>query len=164
MSVLKISTEKKGDRLFVRFEGPMDESADYSVIDFSAVTQATFDFENISLINSTGIQKCVAFFKDVPPTIALTFEKCASRLILQINQFPWFVTGKKINYETFYAPYFCGDCDKDFQALLTPNECILGSAPKAPSKSCPTCGAKDTEFDSLEKKYFLFLNRPEQAG
>lgn len=161
MSTLKIQSEVIDQILHLSFDGPLDEDADYRSIDISKIKGMIFNFEKISMINSTGIQQWVAFFKEVPASLEIRFEKCAVKLVHQINLFPWFLTGKKVNILSFYAPYFCENCDQDFELLVTPGECLATGSPKAPARDCPKCGAKSIDFDSIEKKYFLFLTRNE---
>ncbi|MFW5871730.1 MAG: hypothetical protein ACOCUT_01350, partial [bacterium] len=56
--------------------------------------------------------------------------------------------------ETFYAPYYCKECDKEEQVLLKATD--MHDKDEAPSMKCSSC-KKEMEFDDIEEQYFGFL-------
>ena len=155
---LTIVTERLGSTLKLTLSGPMDESANYAVIDRAGVRRLEVDFEAVGLINSTGLQGWVKFVASLPATMEVVFRRCAVRVVSQMNMFPGFTGGRQVKIESFYAPYFCVACDRSVDILLAggpPGKVLAGD--KAPPMSCPVCG-ESAEFDGIEKKYFLFLS------
>lgn len=152
---LKIDQENTGTKAKLVLHGQIDEAADYATVDFNGIKAVHIDFENITLINSTGLQKWIKFLNEIPKEISVAFERCTPKIIKQIDMFPGFLASRKVAIETFYAPYFCEKCDKAANVLLKIKDVKLSH--KAPIEKCETCDS-EMEFDSIEKKYFMFLD------
>lgn len=151
-----LTLQDENQHLQLRLIGNIDENVTYPSFDFSLYKELTLDLSGIDLINSTGIQSWIIFFKSIPESININFDKCNIRVINQINQFPGFLDGRKINYKSFFAPYFCEDCDRSIDSLIVVEEHkedLFNTV--APQFNC-SCN-QPLEFDSLEKKYFKFL-------
>jgi len=57
------------------------------------------------------------------------------------------------------APYFCGECDEEHEILLDIEKDFPDKKAKtAPAQKCPKCQSA-LEFDDIEDKYFLFLEK-----
>jgi len=155
-STLNVQLQPAGSNVIVVLSGAMDENANYEPVKAGKWTSFTFDFAGISLINSTGLQQWTKFLSSLPNNAVIAFRNCSQRVVNQINLFPGFIGGHKVNIESFFAPYFCAECDQSQNVLLTTSQ--LPTPPKSPAQNCPTC-SKAMEFDGIEKKFFAFLNR-----
>jgi hypothetical protein len=159
MSELIISATSEGQIVRFFLAGKIDESSDYSTILASSASRIILDFEKVTLINSSGIQKWIQFLRGLPKAMAVDFENCPLRIINQMNLIPAFAGDRNIVPKTFYAPYYCEQCDESQNVKLSATD-DFGSASEvvAPRKQCAEC-ASTMEFDGIEKKYFLFLKR-----
>jgi DNA-directed RNA polymerase subunit RPC12/RpoP len=153
MSKLKINKQLVDNKLLVHLSGTIDEDADFKPLDGLTQPQISFDFNDITLLNSCGIREWIGFIQKLPENTYLQYQRCPQIIIEQINMVHgFFKTGSQI--ESFYAPYFCAHCDKESKILLTTDKVKNN---KAPAATCPHCGAQDMEFDALEEQYFHFL-------
>lgn len=156
---LLVDKVQDGSSLTLKLQGQIDEGADYSNISFDSITSLSFDFEKITLINSTGLQKWISFLEKVPVSIEIKFVNCPLRITNQINLFPGFLANRKVKIESFFAPYFCPDCDHSDDILLSTETHFKDRNDiRAPEIRCKRC-QKVMEFDGIEKKFFLFLKR-----
>ncbi len=158
---LTIQESMQQGTVTMKLVGQIDEDADYSCSALDKITTIIFDFSEVTLVNSTGLQKWVNFLEQIPKNIQLSFEKCPPRIVRQIDMFPGFVGGRDIHVLSFYAPYYCEACDHAEDVLLLRNK--LEKIDHAPKAHCSKCG-DEMEFDAIEKKYFLFLNRLKSAS
>lgn len=152
---LKIVQENEGSTAHLKLEGQIDEGADYSRVVFDGIDLMKLDFEGVSLINSTGLQKWIAFLAQIPDSVDVVFTRCTPKIIKQIDMFPGFLGSKNVTVENFYAPYYCESCDKAENVLLKLRD--INESRNAPTAKCETCD-DEMEFDSIEKKYFVFLD------
>jgi hypothetical protein len=153
MSKLKINKQLIDNKLIVHLAGTIDEDADFKPLDNLTQPVITFDFNDITLLNSCGIREWIGFIQKLPASTLLHYQRCPQIIIEQINMVHgFFKSGSQI--ESFYAPYFCPNCDKESKILLTTDK-IKNS--KAPAATCPHCSAPGLEFDALEEQYFHFL-------
>lgn len=156
---LRIEQTIDGKKSVIKLSGQIDENAGYSCVKLDGIDEISFDFEKVNLINSTGLQKWISFVEKISPRIAIKFEKCPLRIVNQINLFPGFLANRKVEIESFFAPYYCVHCDSSKNVLLVTKSHFSNKLnPVAPEISCPSCN-KRMEFDGIEKKYFLFLKR-----
>lgn len=157
MSKLKINKQLVDNKLLVYLSGTIDEDADFKPLDGLTQPQISFDFNDITLLNSCGIREWIGFIQKLPETTILQYQRCPQIIIEQINMVHgFFKSGSQI--ESFYAPYFCADCDKESKILLTTDKVKNN---KAPETTCPNCGVEGMEFDALEEQYFHFLKSTE---
>jgi hypothetical protein len=158
MTSLAIERRQEGKTLYLKLVGSIDEGADYSAADIKGVDRVIFDFEDIKLINSTGLQRWIKFLTSIPGSVAVSFRRCAIRVVTQINMFPGFLGNRQVAIESFFAPYFCEKCDSSCDILIETQKHIPDlSHPVAPNMQCPRCQGP-VEFDGIAKKYFLFLS------
>ncbi|ATH08914.1 hypothetical protein BIY24_13445 [Halobacteriovorax marinus] len=150
---LKITIGQEGDSLLISFEGLIDEDSNFSELDGKIKGKVIFDFEKVSLINSCGIREWVNFLESVDKDSVLVYRNCRQIIIEQINMVHGFIR-EGATVESFYAPYYCEDCDKEFKMHLKVSD-VKGSS--APAVKCPDCGSDEMEFDAIEEQYFQFI-------
>lgn len=153
---LKIQQTNSGTTAVMKLVGQIDEDADYSGASFDKVSTTVFDFEQVTIINSTGLQKWISFLKTIPPKMAVHFDRCTPKIIKQIDMFPGFIGNRPVTITSFFAPYYCDHCSKSVNILLKPAD--IKQPGQAPVMACSDC-QKTMEFDAVEKKYFLFLGK-----
>lgn len=137
----------------VALEGVIDEDANFDKIKSLGMNQFIFDFNNVSMINSCGIREWIKYL-DGLGSASITYINCPQIIIEQVNMVHGFIR-KGVAVESFYAPYFCTNCDTGKKILLKSSE-VLGTKP--PLKHCNTCKT-ELEFDAIEKQYFSFLSQ-----
>lgn len=143
-----------GDQTTVQLTGVIDEDADFSKINKLESPKIVFDFQKVSMINSCGIREWIQYLVGLGTQSQITYVNCPQIIIEQINMVQGFIPkGGKV--ESFYAPYFCEDCDKETKMKI--NSADIKSF-KAPICKCPDCQS-EMEFDAIEAQYFNFLKQ-----
>lgn len=150
---LSINSRIAGDEVQVELIGVIDEDAIFDKIKNLKMANYVFDFNKITMINSCGIREWIKYLQEIDGT-AIKYLNCPQIIIEQVNMVHGFIR-KGIAVESFYAPYFCANCDTEKRILLKGAEVINS---KAPVKQCNTCQL-DLEFDAIEKQYFSFLSQ-----
>ncbi len=136
----------------LKFEGTIDEDADFSVVGELKSSKIIFDLESISFINSCGIREWVDFIEKIPPDTEITYIKCPQIFVEQMNMVKGMVPAQA-EVESFYAPYYSEKLDQVFSILLMTKE-IKNMRP--PEQSDKETGEL-LEFDDIEEQYFSFL-------
>lgn len=150
---LKITINQEGVDLIITFSGLIDEDSSFESLENKLIGNVIFDFESVSLINSCGIREWVTFLESVDKSVSLTYRNCRQIIIEQVNMVHGFIReGARI--ESFYAPYYCEECDKEYKIHLNVSD-VKDS--KAPVLKCPDCKDTDMEFDAIEEQYFQFI-------
>lgn len=150
---LTIKNQISGDQAVIEFEGIIDEDALFDKIKSLNLKSYVFDFEKVKLINSCGIREWIKYLDELGPS-TVVYRNCPQIIIEQINMVHGFIK-KGSRVETFFAPYFCEECDDEKKVLLKDTEIINGVAPE---KNCAKCSSK-LEFDAIPKQYFAFLTQ-----
>ncbi len=153
MSKLKIEKKLLDSKLTVSLVGTIDEDADFKPLDGLTQPEVIFDFDKVVMLNSCGIREWINFLGKLPAGIKVSYRQCPQIIIEQINMVHGFFREGAV-IESFYAPYYCEDCDKESKILLKTEQVKNKKAPKA---KCPHCGSENVEFDALEAQYFHFL-------
>ena len=111
------------------------------------------NFENVAMINSCGVREWIKFVEAVSNAGSkVEYYNCPQIVVQQVNMVTGFVpSGGTV--ETFYAPYFCDDCENEDKTLLKSAELTGRSAPEL---KCTKCGA-DSEIDAMEDVYLNFI-------
>lgn len=152
-------TEDGSGGTIVALSGRMSEGADYRAIKVAGATAISIDFEEITMINSKGVQLWKDFMQGLPGGITITYLRCPLKIVNQLNLFPSLNGGKSVHIASYYAPYFCSKCDEGRVLLMdadkTQESARSGEAVPAQCKVCGTA----MEFDANPQKYFLFLRR-----
>jgi hypothetical protein len=147
MSSLKVDVSGSNATL----AGFLDENSDLSRLADSPAA-LTINFKEVSRVNSCGVREWVNLLAKIPNT-ALQYEQCPMIVVKQLNAVPDFQGKAKIT--SFYAPYFCEECDEEAMRLL---ETAQVAGDKAPDQTCETC-KKPLNFDAIPNQYFSFLKR-----
>lgn len=157
-----LGTKTIEDATFVKISGVIDEdnrlASSLKKIDGTTVV---LDLEEIVRINSCGVRDWVNWINDLDARgKQVILVKCSPVIVTQLNVVNNFVGRGMV--KSFFAPYYCSNCDTEQLRLLSVGEFSGQSAPKAPAVQCRACGSPKTEFDDLEDAYFAFL--PRNAG
>lgn len=150
---LLINTRITGDEAYVELVGVIDEDSVFDKIKNLQMNKFIFDFNKVSMINSCGIREWIKYIQELDGA-QIKYVNCPQIIIEQVNMVHGFIR-KGIVVESFYAPYFCSNCDTEKKILLKSSEV---SNFKAPVKQCNTCKS-NLEFDAIEKQYFTFLSQ-----
>ena len=142
-----------GDDAHISLEGVIDEDANFDKIKSLKMNKFVFDFNNVTMINSCGIREWIKYLQEIE-SASVTYVNCPQIIIEQVNMVHGFIS-KGTTIESFYAPYFCSNCDTGKKILLKNSEVVNM---KPPAKMCNTCSS-ELEFDAIEKQYFSFLNQ-----
>lgn len=157
-----LGTKTIEDATFVKISGVIDEdnrlASSLKKIDGKTVV---LDLEEIVRINSCGVRDWVNWVNDLDAMDKqVILVKCSPCIVNQLNVVNNFVGQGMV--KSFFAPYYCGNCDTEQLRLLPVGDFAGQSAPAAPAVQCRKCGSPNTEFDDLEQAYFAFL--PRNAG
>jgi anti-anti-sigma regulatory factor len=148
---LQILTEISGNTVKVTFQGTIDEDADFEKLKSLSLEEYIFDFEKVDLINSCGIREWISFLESLDSSVKTKYRKCPQIIVEQMNMVKGFIKdGGEI--ESFYAPYFCEEEDREIKVLLTATQVSGGKAPNVKDENGHTL-----EFDDIEEQYFQFL-------
>ena len=148
---LKIELKQVDGKDVVFFSGAIDEDSDFSSLDGKLKSEVVFDLNKIELINSCGIRDWIKFQDTLESGLKIIYRNCPQVIIEQMNIVKGFVkAGGEI--ESFYAPYYDENEDKEYKLLLTPSEVVGGKAPAKKSDN-----GDELEFDDIEAQYFNFL-------
>lgn len=154
MKRLTINKQILQDELNVELVGAIDEDADFRELGGLEQKNISFDFDKITMINSCGIREWIKFLETIPEKTDIVYRNCPQIIIEQINMVHGFFR-KGASIESFYAPYFCENCNKENKVHLKSDQV---KNRKAPKMECQKCG-EDMDFDAIEAQYFSFLGK-----
>src|SRR6476659_7819470 len=150
------SVQHRGDVSYVKLGGVIDEDNELGdLVDKIPAGTAVIDLGEIERINSCGVRDWVNWLSKLEynGTRSVLVE-CSPAIVAQINLVNNF-TGNGV-VKSFYAPYFCPNCDLE-KVLLVETRDMAGITPfKAPSCRCDECDGP-MDFDDIEESYFAFL-------
>lgn len=150
---LSIANRISGDEAYISLEGVIDEDANFDKIKALSLKNYIFDFNNVVMINSCGIREWIKYLQGLDGA-NIKYLNCPQIIIEQVNMVHGFIR-KGIMVDSFYAPYFCAQCDTAKKILL---KCDEIKNLKSPIKFCNTCKS-ELEFDAIEKQYFSFMSQ-----
>jgi anti-anti-sigma regulatory factor len=152
------AVHQRDDVTYLKIGGVIDEDNELGQLaEKLATATAVIDLSEIERINSCGVRDWVNWLGLVEKAGArIVLVECSPAIVAQINLVNNF-TGTGV-VKSFYAPYFCPNCDLEKVLLVETRD--LGSANgakyKAPTCRCDECdGVMD--FDDMEDSYFAFL-------
>lgn len=158
MGALKIGENVQGDTVSLKLAGAIDEDANFPNIDLSSFKEITFDFMNVTAINSCGIRDWIRWIGTIQPNAKVNYAHCPKVIIDQVNMVDGFLpnNGKTVS---FFVPYFCESCDSLETKLYSDTEGIAKGTVKVPTQvACGKC-QQMAEIDVIESKYFKFLKK-----
>lgn len=152
------SINQKDDVTFVKLSGVIDEDNELGelVEQIPGGTTVVIGLGEIDRINSCGVRDWVNWLTRLEKNGAkIVMVECSPAIVAQINLVNNF-TGTGV-VKSFYAPYFCPQCDLEKVLLVETVEMHGQNPPKAPLCRCDECdGVMD--FDDMEESYFAFVN------
>ncbi len=156
MSKVKISLKMEGDIRLISLTGIIDEDFEYQSLLENPGKFYKIDFNEIKMINSTGIREWIRFIEKLGPSVEFQYFNCPHIIIQQMNMVSGFLT-KNAKVISFYAPYFCEETDEEEHILLQATD-IKNF--KAPVRTIEVDGHEvELDFDAIEDQYFKFLKR-----
>lgn len=131
--------------------GTLDEHALLSTLE-PLTGPVVINWKGVNRLNSCGVRDWIILTRKLKGA-TLTYEECPMVVIKQLNAVPDFQAKAKVS--SFFAPYFCEDCDQESLALLQTAQVKDGVAPAV---ACQTC-KKPMNFDAIPNQYFGFMKR-----
>src|SRR5262249_22282395 len=83
------------------------------------------------------------------------FVECSPSIVAQVNLVHNFTGNGAV--KSFYAPYFCPNCDHEKVLLIETRDAAAEKNFRAPSCRCDECDGP-MDFDDMEESYFAFLS------
>ncbi len=155
-SKFQAAVTQRDDLTWVKLTGVIDEDNDLgSLAEKLGAGTAVIDVSEIERINSCGVRDWVNWLgKAEKNGASFVLIECSPAIVAQINLVNNF-TGQGV-VKSFYAPYFCPNCDIE-KALLVETTDVNAVRPfQAPSCRCDECDGP-MDFDDMEDSYFAFL-------
>jgi anti-anti-sigma regulatory factor len=156
------AVHQREDVTYVKLAGVIDEDNELTDLTEKIPTgTVVIDLAEIERINSCGVRDWVNWLGRVEKVGARpVLVECSPAIVAQINLVNNF-TGAGV-VKSFYAPYFCPNCDREKVLLVEAAE--LGPPPhSAPTCRCDECdGVMD--FDDMEDSYFAFLSTAKKVA
>jgi anti-anti-sigma regulatory factor len=155
-SKFQASVTQRDDATWVKLAGVIDEDNDLGgLAEKLGSGTAVIDVSEIERINSCGVRDWVNWLGRAEKNGAnVVLVECSPAIVAQINLVNNF-TGQGV-VKSFYAPYFCPNCDIE-KALLVETSDLQNVRPfAAPSCRCDECDGP-MDFDDMEDSYFAFL-------
>ncbi len=151
------SVQSREDVTYVKLSGVIDEDNELGTLadKLGGGGTAVIDVSEIERINSCGVRDWVNWLgKAEKGGAKIVMVECSPAIVAQINLVNNF-TGNGV-VKSFYAPYFCPNCDLE-KVLLVETRDMHGQTPfKSPSCRCDECDGP-MDFDDMEESYFAFL-------
>ena len=141
----------------VLLAGQIDESAKLTeLVALAKNGRLVLDLAGITFINSIGVREwCYMQQAAAKAKVAIELRRVAEPLVHQLNIVPA-ARGVSI-VSSFYAPYECDECDREFMMLLDVRTYGADLAKmRAPSLKCPDC-EEELVFGHPPELYFTFL-------
>jgi anti-anti-sigma regulatory factor len=150
--MVNVVKDRKGDILTVQFIGSIEENANLVNLVGSVPKELHVNCKGITRINSEGVKAWIKFFQDVSQKgVLLRFFEVSTVMVEQVNLISNFFVGSPI--ESFYAPYSCPICTKEYICLIQTASCTSQTPPE---QKCPNCKV-ELAFDDIVEEYFGFI-------
>ena len=148
---------ESGEQLLLA--GTIDETARLGeLIDRAQNGRLVLDLAGITFINSIGVREwCLMQKAAAYAQLSVELRRVAEPLVHQLNIVP--AARGVARVTSFYAPYECDECDREYEVLLDVRKNAEDLAKmQAPKQVCPEC---DTElvFGHPPELYFTFMAR-----
>lgn len=150
------AVHQRDDVTYVKLGGVIDEDNELGdLTDRIPPGMVVIDLSEIERINSCGVRDWVNWLTKVERVgTKVVLVECSPAIVQQINLVNNF-TGNGV-VKSFFAPYFCTNCDREKVLLVEVNELAAGPQ-RAPTCRCDECDGV-MEFDDMEDSYFAFLS------
>lgn len=166
MSDLSIQQNSNGAVLEILLDGSLNETLDLSGVDLGSASEIHIDFNGVTSINSTGINKWVQWtqkLEEVHRGKEVNFCNCPKIIIDQINAVKGFMPNNA-RIESFWIPFYCEESDRREFLLLTRGKDFMESTSDGEQWiNIPDCNCSETstpcEPDIMPAKYFAFMSR-----
>ena len=147
---------RRDEITYLKLAGIIDEDNDLSTLaDRIPAGTLVVDVGEIERINSCGVRDWVNWLTKIEKGGArAVLVECAPSIVAQINLVNNFTGGGVV--KSFYAPYFCSQCDREKLLLLETRDAVGAMPFHAPSCRCDECDGP-MDFDDMEDSYFAFL-------
>ena len=149
MSDLEIKREGN----IISITGIIDEHSDFSNIFDRIEGTCIVNMEGISRVNSCGVREWAHAVAET--NLKIKYINCPPAIVEQFNMVPEFL-GENTDVISFYARYYCEDCDIEELFLIETNRLLLNADRLTAPEFVCECGAI-FEFDDEEDEYFMFL-------
>jgi anti-anti-sigma regulatory factor len=151
------SVQSRDEVTYVKLSGVIDEDNELNALaDKLGQGTAVIDVSEIERINSCGVRDWVNWLsKAEKGGASVVLVECSPAIVAQINLVNNF-TGAGV-VKSFYAPYFCPNCDLEKVLLVETRDMFAAQPFKAPSCRCDECDGP-MDFDDMEESYFAFLS------
>ena len=130
-----------------------------SVFEDLECDELIINLKGITRINSCGVRDWVNATKPLSAKFKIKYTECSAAIVDQLNMIVNFLSAGDI--VSFYAPYCCEACEKEFDILLNISEHFADpedrEEPAAPEIACPDCG-KPMCFNEDEERYLSFIS------
>lgn len=153
MAKLQIQIEQVRKTVYAILVGSIDEDADFERIPTQGIISFNFDMNGIEAINSCGIREWIQLLDRMDTHAKVVYRNCPSCIVDQFN-IAADLTMRNATIESFYAPYYCGFCDKESSQLLTMEDVI--ETKDLPSRLCD-CG-RTLQADVPKEGYLSFMS------
>ncbi len=150
-----LNYQDNGDRRYIWIRGDINEDFDAQQLRKAVTENAVINLEGVKSISSCGIREWISLISELPESVQLVFERCSIPITRQFGMLSNFAGPGQVS--SFYAPYYCDNCDTETEQLLEVNggdnaiEKLINS-----ERKCSQCGGA-LEFDGVEGVYFSFL-------
>jgi serine/threonine protein kinase len=140
----------------VRPSGPIDENFRHNqMLKSLSAGPVVFDMREVPRITSYGVREWLALISRLPTSV-YAFVHCRPGIVSQFNIVANFGGGGSL--VTLYAPYLCGSCQAEHEALIDLRTHARPVAENiALTLPCPSCGAP-SDFDDVPDAYFAFVD------
>ncbi len=151
------SVQSREDVTYVKLSGVIDEDNELGTLaDKLGSGTAVIDVSEIERINSCGVRDWVNWLSKAEKGGAkIVLVECSPAIVAQINLVNNFTGQGQV--KSFYAPYFCPNCDLEKVLLVETRDMHAVQPFKAPSCRCDECDGP-MDFDDMEESYFAFLS------
>ncbi|MBA2405430.1 MAG: hypothetical protein H0V66_11710 [Bdellovibrionales bacterium] len=151
MGKLTYKTEKQGENTIFYLTGKIDEDFRRKDIELNDLKKVTFNFRDLTMINSCGIREWIDFLKSQPNDMAINYEECTPIIVTQMNIISGFLR-PNIKVLSFYAPYFDPSDDTESMHLIQSKDITATLPPVVKNEK-----GDQLDFDAHPEKYFHFL-------
>ena len=143
--------DRNENNIFI--SGIIDERSSFAGIFDGLKEFCTIDMSGVQRINSCGVRSWAKAVES--SNIRLEYINCPTVVVEQFNMVPEFL-GKKAKVKSFYARFYCEDCDIEELFLFDSKQFLSNNDNLVVPEFLCECGAYFL-FDENENEYFLFL-------